>query len=39
MMPGSVSALMCVEKDAVACHRSLIAERLYTGYGASIANL
>jgi uncharacterized protein (DUF488 family) len=28
-----IGALMCVERDPEACHRSLIAERLKAGYG------
>ncbi|MEN3310942.1 MAG: hypothetical protein V7645_271 [Actinomycetota bacterium] len=34
-----VGALMCVERDAEACHRSLIAERLAAEYGVSVINL
>jgi uncharacterized protein (DUF488 family) len=30
---GAVSALLCVERDPRACHRSLIAERLQARYG------
>jgi uncharacterized protein (DUF488 family) len=33
------SALLCVERDARACHRSLIAERLREDYGASVVDL
>lgn len=33
------SALLCVERDARACHRSLIAERLAIRHGASIVEL
>jgi uncharacterized protein (DUF488 family) len=33
------SALLCVERDARACHRSLIAARLQARYGVSIINL
>jgi uncharacterized protein (DUF488 family) len=33
------SALLCVERDARACHRSLIAERLGEDYGASVVDL
>src|SRR5882757_9049320 len=33
------SALLCVERDARACHRSLIAERLAEDYGARVVNL
>jgi uncharacterized protein YeaO (DUF488 family) len=34
-----VGALMCVERDPEACHRSLIAERLAAEYGVSVINL
>jgi uncharacterized protein (DUF488 family) len=34
-----VPALMCVERDPEACHRSLIAERLAARHGASIVHL
>jgi uncharacterized protein (DUF488 family) len=33
------SALMCVERDARACHRSLIAERLAADHGAAVIDL
>lgn len=33
------SALLCVERDARACHRSLIAERLADEHGARIVDL
>lgn len=33
------SALLCVERDARACHRSLIAERLADEHGARIIDL
>jgi uncharacterized protein (DUF488 family) len=33
------SALLCVERDARACHRSLIAERLARDHGARIVDL
>jgi len=33
------SALLCVERDARACHRSLIAARLQAQYGVPILNL
>jgi uncharacterized protein (DUF488 family) len=33
------SALLCVERDARACHRSLIAARLHERYGVPIVNL
>jgi uncharacterized protein (DUF488 family) len=35
----SNAALFCVERDAAACHRSLIAARLARDYGARIVNL
>jgi len=35
----SSAALFCVERDAAACHRSLIAARLARDYGARIVNL
>ena len=33
------SALLCVERDPEACHRSLIAERLAAEFGASVTHL
>jgi uncharacterized protein (DUF488 family) len=33
------TALLCVERDARACHRSLIAERLRDRHGASVVTL
>jgi uncharacterized protein (DUF488 family) len=33
------SALLCVERDAEACHRSLVAARLADEYGATILHL
>jgi hypothetical protein len=33
------SALLCVERDAKACHRSIIAERLADDYGATVVHL
>jgi len=33
------SALLCVERDARACHRSLIAERLAEEHGARVVDL
>jgi uncharacterized protein (DUF488 family) len=33
------AALMCVERDPEACHRSLIAERLAAEYGAEVIDL
>ena len=39
-LPGdTTSALMCVERDSPACHRSLIAQRLVAEYGADILDL
>jgi uncharacterized protein (DUF488 family) len=35
----ATSALLCVEQDAAACHRSLIAGRLQAEYGVAIVNL
>jgi uncharacterized protein (DUF488 family) len=35
----TTSALLCVERDAPACHRSLIAARLHRQYGVPIVNL
>jgi uncharacterized protein (DUF488 family) len=37
--PDGLSALMCVERDPQACHRSLVAERLARDYGASVVDL
>ncbi|MEM7130492.1 MAG: DUF488 domain-containing protein [Chloroflexota bacterium] len=36
---AKVVALFCVEKDAEACHRSLVAEKLHSEIGAEIAHL
>jgi uncharacterized protein (DUF488 family) len=36
---NSTAALMCVERDAAACHRSLLAARLAREYGLKIENL
>jgi uncharacterized protein (DUF488 family) len=33
------AALMCVERDPEACHRSLVAARLADAYGLGVANL
>ena len=33
------AALMCVERDADACHRSLIAERLAADYAIDVTHL
>jgi uncharacterized protein (DUF488 family) len=35
----TVTALLCVERDAEACHRSLIAERLAAEHGSSVFHL
>jgi hypothetical protein len=35
----ATSAVLCVERDAPACHRSLIAARLHARYGVPILNL
>ncbi len=37
--PKGAAALLCVERDPEACHRSLIAERLAAEYGAEILHL
>jgi uncharacterized protein (DUF488 family) len=37
--PSGRGALMCVERDPEACHRSLVAERLASDYGAVVVNL
>ena len=34
-----VAALLCVERDPGACHRSLVAERLAREYGASVLDI
>jgi uncharacterized protein (DUF488 family) len=34
-----LAALLCVERDPEACHRSLITERLEAEYGASVVHL
>ena len=36
MPEDAASALMCVERDPEACHRSLIAERMAAGHGVSV---
>jgi uncharacterized protein (DUF488 family) len=36
---NATSALLCVERDAPACHRSLIAARLHANLGVAILNL
>ena len=35
----TAGALLCVERDPEACHRSLIADRLRRDHGAEVANL
>jgi uncharacterized protein (DUF488 family) len=35
----AVTALLCVERDARACHRSLIAARLHAQFGAPVVDL
>jgi uncharacterized protein (DUF488 family) len=39
MPVGSTSALLCVERDPEACHRSLIAERLAAEYALPVTHL
>ena len=36
---NGLAALLCVERDPGACHRSLIAERLEADYGVSVVHL
>jgi uncharacterized protein (DUF488 family) len=36
---GQASALLCVERDPAACHRSLIARRITEEYGSSVIHL
>jgi uncharacterized protein (DUF488 family) len=36
---GTASALLCVERDAEACHRSLIANRLATEHAVTVKHL
>jgi uncharacterized protein (DUF488 family) len=36
---GAVTALLCVERHAEACHRSLITERLETDHGVPVTHL
>jgi uncharacterized protein (DUF488 family) len=39
-LPGdSVTALLCVERDPEACHRSLVAERLRAAHGLPVTDL
>jgi Protein of unknown function, DUF488 len=35
----AATALLCVERDPEACHRSLIAERMATQHGVSVRHL
>ncbi len=35
----AATALLCVERDAQACHRSLVADRLRAEFGVTITNL
>ena len=37
--PRGIAALFCVERDAAACHRSLIAQRLTQEHGVSVDHL
>jgi len=39
MPADSVTALLCVERDPEACHRSLIAARLEADYGISLVHI
>jgi uncharacterized protein (DUF488 family) len=36
---GGFAALLCVERETAACHRSLIAERLEAEFGAAVVDL
>ena len=36
---GALAALLCVERDPEACHRSLITDRLAGEYGARVTHL
>src|SRR3954447_18975425 len=38
-LKGSTAALLCVERDAEACHRSLIARRMAQEYGLEVEDL
>ena len=39
-LPGSrTTALLCVERDAEACHRSLVAQELAVAYGLDVVHL
>ena len=37
--PEGRAALLCVERDPEACHRSLIADRLATEHGMAVEHL
>ncbi len=39
LVPGPPAALLCVERDPEACHRSLIAARLATEHGFEVIDL
>jgi uncharacterized protein (DUF488 family) len=39
MPDEATSALMCVERDPEACHRSLVAERLHADFGLPVVHL
>ena len=39
MPAGGATALLCVERDPVACHRSLVAERMSGEFGLPVAHL
>jgi uncharacterized protein (DUF488 family) len=39
LVAGLPAALLCVERDPEACHRSLIAERLASEHGVSVSHL
>jgi uncharacterized protein (DUF488 family) len=39
LQPDSATALLCVEADARACHRSIITERLAEGFGIEVSHL
>ena len=38
-LPAEGAALMCVERDPEACHRSLIADRLASEFGFTVTHL
>jgi uncharacterized protein (DUF488 family) len=39
LSPDSTTALLCVERDPEACHRSLVAARLHAAHGLPITDL